>query len=55
METELIIGLTLVVAALAGITFLVVWGKRSIDRIARKGYGSAREIDREEMEERGER
>ena len=38
------LGCVLVTGALGLIAYLVVWSRRTIDRIARKGLGSAREI-----------
>ena len=47
MDGDTIIGLVLMVGALALLTGLVLWSRRRIDRIARNGYGSARAIERE--------
>ena len=47
MEPDAIIGSIVVVVALAALTYLVLWARRRIDRIARNGFGTAREIERE--------
>ncbi|MBS3762082.1 MAG: hypothetical protein KGZ25_02140 [Planctomycetes bacterium] len=50
MEADVIAGCALIGAALAVLTLLVLWSRRMIHRIARKGYGSAREIHTLEQE-----
>ncbi len=47
METNAIIGCGVIAAALSLLAYLVLSGRRTIDRIARIGERSAREIDRE--------
>ncbi len=46
MDTETTIGVLLVISALVVIVALVLWGRRTINRIAKGGFGSAREITR---------
>jgi len=45
---DTLIGCLLVAGALCLLTGLVVWSHRSIERIARSGFGSVREIRDEE-------
>jgi hypothetical protein len=47
METDAIIGCVLIVGALGLITYLLVWSRKSVARIARRGFGSVREIRKE--------
>jgi len=47
MEIDAIIGLAILAAALGLQAYLVFWGRRTIERIARSGRRSAREIGRE--------
>ena len=47
METDAIIGSVLVVLALAIITALVMWSRKTINLIADKNLKSARDITRE--------
>jgi len=47
MENDAVIGCAVIAGALGVLAYLVWWGRRTIDRIARNGSGSAREIDRE--------
>lgn len=47
MDTTLIVGCVVIAGALSLITYLVLWSRRSVERIARNGFGSVREIDRE--------
>jgi len=42
-----IIGFVIVIAALGIVTYLVLWSRRTIDRIGRQGFRSARETIRE--------
>ena len=44
MNGDLLIGLLVIVAALVAIALLTLWSRWSIDRIARDGFASAREI-----------
>lgn len=44
MDLDLILGCVVAAAALGFLTVLVLWSRRSIDRIAEKGYKSFREI-----------
>lgn len=46
MDADAIIGVAVVVIALLVIVGLVLWGRWSINHIARNGFGSAREIKR---------
>ena len=46
MDTDTAIGLVIITSALFVIIALVLWGRRSINRIASRGFGSAREITR---------
>ena len=48
MDFDTTLGCILVVVALSLLTLLVLWSRRTIDRIARKGFGSAREISSEQ-------
>ena len=47
MNSDVLLGCLIVAAALGLCAGLVVWARRSIDRIARRGYRTAREILRE--------
>lgn len=47
MDTDIIIGSIVIVLALGLIIFLVAWSSRAINKIARKGLRSARDITRE--------
>jgi uncharacterized membrane protein YccC len=47
MDRDTILGCVVVVAALGLITYLVLWSRRTIDRIAKSGLRTAREIVRE--------
>lgn len=44
---DLIVGLAVLSASLALLVFLVLWGRRTIERISRRGSRSAREISRD--------
>ena len=46
---DMVIGVTIVVCTLGLITFLVLWSRKRIERIARSGFGSAREIMKDEQ------
>ena len=52
MDADAVIGCTVVVFALAAITGLVIWGRKTIDLIADKNLKSARDITRELSHER---
>ena len=43
MTGDVYIGCILVAFALTSVTALILWSRRTIERIARKGYRSARE------------
>jgi len=47
MEIDAIIGIVAVLAALGLLTYLVLWSRRRINRIARNGFGSARALEKE--------
>jgi len=47
MDTDVVIGSIAIVVSLGFITYLVLWSRRVINRIARKGLRSARDITRE--------
>ena len=47
MEMDTIIGLGIVGGALAVMVCAVLWGRRTINRIASNGFASAREIMKE--------
>jgi multisubunit Na+/H+ antiporter MnhF subunit len=47
MDTNALVGCIVIAAALALLTYLVLWGRRTINRIAGSGSRSAREIARE--------
>ncbi len=47
MDTDTIIGLVVIAAALGAILILMLWSRRSINHIASNGYGTARKIVRE--------
>jgi len=46
MDTDTVLGVLIIVGALLAIVLLVLWSRRTIDRIAKRGFGSAREITR---------
>jgi hypothetical protein len=46
---DIVLGCVLVGASLAAQVFLVLWSRRSINRIARRGYASARKIASDEQ------
>ena len=47
MDTDMIIGVIVVVAALGLVIYLTLWSRRTIERIAKGSGRSAREITRE--------
>ena len=47
MDADVLIGLIVIAGALGLIVLLVLWSRRSINRIASNGFGSAREIARD--------
>jgi hypothetical protein len=47
MDRDVIIGCILVLASLGVMSALLVWSRRTIDRIAVRGLRSAREIEKE--------
>jgi len=47
MDVNAVVGCALIAAALGLLTYLVLWSRRTIDRIAGSDGRSAREIDRE--------
>ena len=49
---DTVIGLTIVICALSLITFLVIWSRKRIERISRSGFGSAREIMKDDQHDR---
>ena len=51
METDAIIGICVIAAALGLTAWLVLRSARSIDRIARRGYDTARAIEKDGHEE----
>lgn len=48
MESDAILGLALLGVSLAILVALVVWSRLRIDRIAKRGYRSARQILKED-------
>ena len=44
MDRDSLIGCVIVVVALSAISYLVLWSRRMIDRIARKRLSSVRDI-----------
>jgi len=44
MDRDSLLGCIIVVVALSSITYLVLWSRRTIERIARKRLSSVREI-----------
>ena len=46
-KMDLIVGIAMLAASLAVLVFLVLWGRRTIERISRRGSRSAREISRD--------
>ena len=48
MDLDTLIGCLLVAGALGVLTGLVMWSRRSIERIAQNGFGTVREIREEE-------
>ena len=47
MEVEALVGWIIVAVALVTITTLALWSRHKINKIAKRGYGTAREITRE--------
>lgn len=47
METDAVVVVVVVIGALGSMGYLVWWSRRTIERIARKGPSSAREILRD--------
>ncbi len=47
MDFDTVLGCAIVAGALIVLTLLVLWSRRSIGRIARNGFGSARELHAE--------
>jgi len=47
MDWQTTLGCLIIVFALGVLTFLVLYSRRRIDRIARNGYGSARDVVKE--------
>ncbi len=47
MDTDAIVGWIVVAGALGLLAYLVFWSRRRIDRISRKGFASARQIEKE--------
>jgi len=47
MDGDILLGCIIAGAALGLITYLVLWSRRTIDRIAERGSRSAREIVKE--------
>jgi len=47
MERDAIVGVAVLVGALGLLVALVVWSRLRIGRIARNGYRSAREIEKD--------
>ena len=52
MDSNLLIGCIVGAGALGLITYLVLWSRRTIDRIAGRGFGSAREIRKDMQSDR---
>ena len=52
MDREVLAGFAVVAGALGVLTYLVLWSRRTIEHIARKGLGSAREILKDLKRER---
>ena len=48
MQTDTIVGCAVAACALGSVTLMVLWCRRSIDRIAERGFGSVREIRRKQ-------
>ena len=46
MDGDALLGCLVTAGALGLLTVLVLWSRRTIDRIARGGFGSVREIER---------
>jgi hypothetical protein len=44
---DIVAGCTILTVAMGTLTYLVLWSRRTIERIARRGYGSARRIVKE--------
>ena len=47
MDPNAIVGCVIVVLALGVLIYLVLWSRRRIDRIARNGFGTPRQIEKE--------
>ena len=52
VDREVLAGFAVVAGALGVLTYLVLWSIRTIEHIARKGLGSAREILKDMKRER---
>ena len=52
MNGEILLGCLVLGAALCIVTYLVLWSRRTIDRIAESDARSAREIEKEVLSER---
>ena len=46
MDVDVLIGCVVTTCALGVLTLLVLWSRRTIDRIADRGFGSVRQIRR---------
>ncbi|MBU1862344.1 MAG: hypothetical protein KKH94_01595 [Candidatus Omnitrophica bacterium] len=44
MDKDILIGIIVVISGLGFIIWLVIWSSRTIDRIAKRGHPSLREI-----------
>jgi len=47
MDGNMIAGIIITAAALVTLTCLVFWSRRRINRIAKRGFGSARAIEKD--------
>jgi len=48
MDGQTLLGCLIAALALGAMTALLIWSQRSINRIARSGFGSAREIAKDQ-------
>lgn len=47
MSGDALVGIIVIAASLVVLTVLVLWSRRRIERIARKGYDTARAIEKD--------
>ena len=52
MDANAVIGCMVIAGALAFVTYMVLWSRRSIERIAQRGFRSVREISSEPSDDK---